>query len=75
MTHLAIQGRNLIIQRVDEFLLRLDVLPDELQLIHRRRLIFLGLLEHLIRLLDFLLQLLLLLLQILHALAIGGSKE
>ena len=64
--HLIVQRNDLVVQRCDQFLLGLYILSDELQLVHRSTLVFLGLLKHLVRVLNLLLQFLLFLLQVLH---------
>ena len=64
--HLFVQRNDLVVQGRDQFLLGLYILSDELQLVHRGTLVFLGLLEHFVRMLNLLLQFLLFLLQVLH---------
>ena len=67
LVHLAVERRDLIIQRSDQFLLVLDILPEQLQFVQRCFLIILRLLEHLIGLLNLPLQFLLFFLQIFDA--------
>ena len=71
LLHLMIERDNLIIQGADELFLVLDVLTDQLQLVHGCALIFLGLFEHFVGLLDLRLQFLLFFLQILHAVGVA----
>ncbi len=61
--HLPVEGVYLIAERVYQLLLCTDVLAEQLQLVERRGLVFLGLLQHFVGLLYLLLQVLLFLLQ------------
>ena len=54
--YLLVQGVDLLTDDRDELLLRLDVLIQERELVHRGLLVLLGLLDHLVGIADLLLQ-------------------